>query len=123
MIGIGIKRDGSTKTWDKELKKSATTFHNHSGISYNINEMAAQIIKRGLETYKSFIDNSYTKQLPKYWDLYDCLKGKRITGYQGSTPTIGKAMGINEYGHFRLLLDNGTMKILSAGEVSLSKPF
>lgn len=122
VLGVGINISGNPETWPEELQQKATSLEAACKCSFNINEMVAYILSIMLNAYNQFINNTWRIAFEKNWPHYDILYNKEVNGFHGRMPVEGIAKGITEEGSLRLLLKNGKIELLDAGELSLSEP-
>ena len=113
IFGIGININSNPTNWPTHLQQTATSLASHAFQPLNINAASAQFMQCILHAYKKFISNSYKNRLQDLWKQYDSLYQKNLNAYQGSTTLSGKALGIDDSGALKLLLNDGTTKILN----------
>lgn len=122
IFGIGLNINGNPETWPKELQSIATSMTYEMGKSFNINQIAAAIIKTIFHAYHEFSENTFLDKFNTFWKKYDSLYDQFITGYHGTLLIKGTAKGISEAGKLKLLQEGGTLRLMEVGEVSLSQP-
>lgn len=123
IFGVGINVNGPLSRFPKELQGKATTLEVESGQFFPLNHFAASFIKCGHDAYQAFVKTPNPVDLFDLWDEYDFLRGKKITAKTYSDSFTGTASGIDENGHLLLDLGGGSIKKLSAADVSLSSTY
>ena len=114
-IGIGINVRSAGSSFDSELKKTATSIEDETGVILNRNVLCAEVLNR-LEYYlgkisdRSFLDAYREREL---------LTGNEITATVGSEKLTGTALGIDDNANLIVKLRDGGIKYLSSGEASL----
>lgn len=121
IFGLGLNGNTQTKSWPADLGDRATCLQQASGNPIDLNHLAASLIARVLSAYERFIEGDHTQTFTRLWEAQDALRGRRIEVLQGKTRLSGIASGIDDDGSLRLALDDGSIRCLRAGEVTLAK--
>jgi len=123
IFGVGININGPLARFPKELQDKATTLEVESGHPFPINHFAARFIQCGYHAYQAFVENPNPPELFDLWNEYDFLRGKSVTATTRTDAFSGTVSGIDENGHLLLDLGDGSVKKLSAADVSLSSSY
>lgn len=117
ILGIGINFNRPKDNFPSELKAIATSIYNNNCNYINRNVLCAEII------------NSILDMIPKIKN-YDFISGykkrsiilnKEITYTTAGISSKGKAIDINKDGSLVVRHDDGSIKILNSGEVSIRR--
>ncbi|MBO4493275.1 MAG: biotin--[acetyl-CoA-carboxylase] ligase [Ruminococcus sp.] len=116
-IGIGINVHSVGSLFDAELKKTATSIEDETGIRLDRNRLCACILNR-LEIYLGKIsDRSFLREYRER----ELLTGNMITAVVGTEKLIGEALGIDDNANLIIRLPYGEIKYLSSGEANLCR--
>ena len=116
-IGIGINVHSIGDLFDAELKKTATSIEDETGIRLDRNRLCAGILNR-LEIYLGKIsDRSFLREYRER----ELLTGNMITAVVGTEKLIGEALGIDDNANLIIRLPYGEIKYLSSGEANLCR--
>ncbi|MBP5433978.1 biotin--[acetyl-CoA-carboxylase] ligase [Ruminococcus sp.] len=116
-IGIGINVQSIGSLFDAELKKTATSIEDETGIRLDRNKLCACILNR-LEIYLGKIsDRSFLREYRER----ELLTGNMITAVVGTEKLIGEALGIDDNANLIIRLPYGEIKYLSSGEANLCR--
>ncbi len=113
VIGIGI--NCAKQTFPTELKDIATSLENECGVAVNVNRLAVEIIKKVLQGINNVGDSSIIKECRKR----SVLLGKTVTVLGGDKSFEATATQIDDDGGLVVKLDDGKIKTLKSGEVSV----
>ncbi|MDR1522214.1 MAG: biotin--[acetyl-CoA-carboxylase] ligase [Streptococcaceae bacterium] len=111
IIGIGFNFSIQREEFPKELRKKATSLFAESPPFISRNELIAEIWKQ----FYQLIDTNFIKIYRKY----SFVLGKQVSFLEKNTIHQGIAKQITDTGELEILLDDGNIKILNAGEISL----
>lgn len=115
VIGMGINFSIKQEEFPEEIQEKATSLFSHHQPTLTRNELIAAIWNRFYAILKQK-DTAYLD----YYRKKSFVLGKQVTFTQSGTHYQGTAETINEQGELIVRLKDGTQKILSSGEISLS---
>ena len=117
VIGIGINVRSITDSFDEELKKTATSIEDETGVKVNRNKLCAELLNR-LEVYLGKIeDRSF---LVRYRER-ELLTGNMISAQVGGDILVGTALGIDDNANLVVELASGEIRSLNSGEANLCR--
>ena len=116
-IGIGINVHSIGELFDEELRKTASSIEDETGVRLDRNRLCADILNR-LEVYLGKIsDRSFLRSYRER----ELLTGNMITAVVGNENLIGEALGIDDNANLIIRLPYGEIKYLSSGEANLCR--
>lgn len=116
-IGIGINVRSIADSFDEELKKTATSIEDETGIAVNRNKLCAELLNR-LEIYLGKIeDRSFLLQYRER----EMLTGNIISAHVGEDTIVGEALGIDDNANLVVQLPSGEIRNLNSGEANLCR--
>lgn len=117
VIGIGINVRSIADSFDEELKKTATSIEDETGVKVNRNKLCAELLNR-LEVYLGKIeDRSF---LVRYRER-ELLTGNMISAQVGGNILVGTALGIDDNANLVVELASGEIRSLNSGEANLCR--
>ncbi len=110
VIGIGINL--STEDFPRELKGTAASL----GVGCEDRlKLAEEIAEKILELSENVSDPG----IMSYYRDNSIVLGRRIAFFENGKTICGRAVDIDDFGRLAVLLDDGSTKKLSSGEISL----
>ena len=119
IFGIGINVNSQCDKWPTDMAAVATSLATIGGKPLKINQVAASLVEVVNKAYDNYVSGAYLSEIYALWDRYDVLRGMTVKGSKGHDEILGTASGIDEHGNLRILLANGEIRNVQAGEVSL----
>ncbi len=117
VIGIGINVRKVGDSFDSDLKKTATSIEDETGLVINRNRLCAELLNK-LEIYLGRIeDRSF---LIRYRER-EMLTGNIITANVGTETIVGEALGIGDNANLIVRMPSGEIRELSSGEANLCR--
>lgn len=117
-IGLNVNLDAETLSANADFR--ATSLRAElGGKPLDVNRVCARLLHSIETAYNAFIAGTHSRMLAECWNDFDCLYGKRVVAVYGEEKISGIACGIDAGGNLRLREENGTLRIFSAGDVSL----
>lgn len=116
VIGIGLNVSTHSTDFPEELSMMAGSI-NPKNISRNI------IVTRMINEVVAVYNEKDEKSLMEEYRERCFLIGREITYYRNGVPIVGKAVDINNQGNLVIEKENGTIEVLSSGEVTLNGNF
>jgi len=114
ILGIGINISTKTEDFPKEIKEYASSIYPDGNPHITRNRLAAEIINRILLS-----DTPAETELLERYKKRLFMLGANITVIQGRERYTAKALDINEHGHLIVQEQNGEIKTLSSGEITV----
>lgn len=117
VIGIGINVRSAEGSFSRELRISATSIEDETGLKIDRNRLCAEVIN-SLETYLSEMENhNYIRE----YRNRELLTGNTITANVNGSTIIAFAEGIDDNANLIIKLPDGTIKHLNSGEANLCR--
>jgi BirA family biotin operon repressor/biotin-[acetyl-CoA-carboxylase] ligase len=116
IIGMGINFSLSQNEFPKELQEKATSLFASSSPTCTRNELIAAIWNQFYQIVGQLPSEDFLDEYRQKSFVLD----KKVYFTQAGTEYEGTAIAINERGELIVKLSNGTEKILSSGEISLT---
>ncbi|MDE5835151.1 MAG: biotin--[acetyl-CoA-carboxylase] ligase, partial [Ruminococcus sp.] len=117
VIGIGINVRSAEGSFSRELRVSATSVEDETGLRINRNRLCAEVLN-SLEKYLSGIESrNYIRE----YRNREILTGNTITANVDGSTVIAFAEGIDDNANLVIKLPDGTIRHLSSGEANLCR--
>ena len=116
-LGIGINVN-MQKDLLEAIDQPATSLAQLSGQTWTLEQILEPVLKQFIEDLETLESHGFEPFRPTYEDLL-AFKGESITCHDGLKTIKGICHSINVDGRLNLLLPDGNMKTLSAGELKL----
>lgn len=117
VIGIGINVRSAEGSFSRDLRVSATSVEDETGLQIDRNRLCAEVLN-SLERYLSGIESrNYIRE----YRNREILTGNTITANIGGNTIIAFAEGIDDNANLIIKLPDGNIKHLSSGEASLCR--
>ena len=117
VVGIGINIRSSEGNFSRELRASATSVEEETGLRIDRNRLCAEVLN-SLEKYISGIESrSYIRE----YRSREILTGNTITANVNGNTIIAFAEGIDDNANLIIKLPDGTIRHLSSGEANLCR--
>ncbi|MCM1505663.1 MAG: biotin--[acetyl-CoA-carboxylase] ligase [Ruminococcus flavefaciens] len=117
VIGIGINVRSAEGSFSRELRVSATSIEDETGLKINRNRLCAEVLN-SLEKYLSEIG---TRNYIREYRNREILTGNTITANVNGSTVIAFAEGIDENANLIIKLPDGNIRHLSSGEANLCR--
>lgn len=117
VVGIGINVHSVGDSFDEELKNTASSIEDETGMKINRNKLCAEILIRLEES----ILNLKSKKFLKSYRSRELLTGNMITANIGPSKVKGLAVGVDDNCNLIIRLSNGQEKHLASGEANLCR--
>ena len=111
-VAVGVGVNLSTEDFPEELVGIADSLRPDRDIKY---ELAAEIFG-GL--YRAYLYGD-KREMIEYYKERSFVLGKRVVFCENGVSACGVACDVDELGRLSIRLDDGNMKLLSSGEISL----
>ncbi len=118
VIGVGLNLNLDPASHE-ELRETATSIRHETGTSFT-DVQAAEAVFAGLAGELS--DPPPAADTLQRWKQHLDTLGKRVTVYQREGPVTGMAEDVGPTGNLLLRSDDGVLRELAEGDVSLSGP-
>ena len=117
VVGIGINIRSSEGNFSRDLRVTATSIEEETGLRIDRNRLCAEVLN-SLEKYISCIpDRSYIRD----YRSREILTGNTITANVNGSTVIAFAEGIDDNANLIIKLPDGTIRHLSSGEANLCR--
>ncbi|MEI5993884.1 biotin--[acetyl-CoA-carboxylase] ligase [Candidatus Enterococcus mansonii] len=117
IIGMGINFSLKQREFPEELQEKATSLFQENSPTITRNDLIAEIWNQ----FYSILDQLPDRTFLEEYRQKSFVLGKTVSFTQAGVDYKGIATTISEHGELVVKLDEGIEKVLSSGEISLSK--
>ena len=121
ILGLGLNINSTSKSFPDEIKSIATSLRAETNQTYDMNALSIEVIQATVRAYNKCIEAKDEASLPKAWDTFDYLKDKPVSLTENGQKISGLALGINSYGALQVEKNNGTIRSIHSGDVTLKQ--
>ena len=120
IFGLGLNLAGDFSEAPTDLRTRAISLQASCDAPLDLNAAAADVIAGLLSAAERFFSEDVGSELTSHWPAVDALAGQPVVATDGQRRQAGVAEGIDASGCLRLRLPDGTVSLLTGGEVTLS---
>jgi len=119
VIGVGINANINVKEeFPEELKTVATSIENELGRKVRLEELLKLLLEKLDILYEQFLEEGFLQVL-KRWKEYASFLGKEVEVMDEVKRLHGLALDVDDEGALVIKLEDGTVKRVFVGDVSL----
>jgi BirA family biotin operon repressor/biotin-[acetyl-CoA-carboxylase] ligase len=119
VIGVGINVNVNVKKeFPEELKTVATSLENELGRKVRLEELLKLLLEKLDSLYEKFLEEGFLQVL-KRWKEYAGFLGKEVEVIDEVKRLHGLALDVDDEGSLVIKLEDGTVKRIFVGDVSL----
>ena len=115
IVGIGINFSTPKNSYPDEIKEIATSLYENKPNDITRNQLVAEIINQVLASFK----NLQSKEFIEDYKEKSIVIGRDIYILSNNSKTKAKAIDIDEQGGLIVLTEDGIVKTLNSGEISI----
>jgi len=119
VLGIGIDVNMEMGELPPEVRSLTTTLAAEAGAKINRTALLQQILRDLDRWYQKFLDND--AEVLEEWKKLNTTVGNRITVSGAREALEGLAQGVDRDGRLVVRLDDGTIRTVAAGDVTIVK--
>jgi BirA family biotin operon repressor/biotin-[acetyl-CoA-carboxylase] ligase len=119
VLGIGVDVNMELETLPPEVRVLATTLAAASGKTIDRTALLRQLLRDLDRWYRIFLSNG--QEVLREWKSLNLTIGNRVAVSGAGETLEGLARGIDEEGRLVVRLDDGTIRTVAAGDVSILK--
>ena len=119
VIGIGVDVNMELGTLPPDIRPLVTTLSAEVGIKINRTALLREILRELDRWYQAFLKNS--ADVLEEWEKLNMTIGNPIAVSGAGEMLAGLAQGIDNEGRLVVKLDNGTVRTVAAGDVTILK--
>ncbi len=119
VIGIGINVNLDKEDFSEELHSTATSIKIEKGINVSRKNLVKGILNNFETYYKEFLKNGSISQFISEYREKSAVIGKEVNIISSKAQLKGKVLDISEEGQLLIQLEDGTIKEIISGEVSV----
>lgn len=116
-IGVGINMN--QKEFPQELQDKATSLALEMGCEVVRKEITARVVERFEENYELFLENQDLRLLKKEYESLLLNRDRQVRILEKEKESVGIARGITPSGELLVEEENGTVRQVLSGEVSV----
>jgi BirA family biotin operon repressor/biotin-[acetyl-CoA-carboxylase] ligase len=119
VVGVGVNVNFDVeKVFPEQLRKVATSLENELGRKVRVEELFRSVLERLEDFYEIFTRDGFNPIL-KEWKNYADFLGHQVEVTSPTEKSIGSALDVDHDGALVLKLENGTIKRVFVGDISL----
>ncbi|MGI6355378.1 MAG: biotin--[acetyl-CoA-carboxylase] ligase [Lentisphaerae bacterium] len=119
VVGFGVNVNVDAAIWPPELRPTAVSLRSATGQIVNRAQLLAAILNHFEPLYQEWLATGNLTTIRSEWQQASALEGKTVTVTQFEQNITGKAQGITPEGALILQLQDGTEKIIHAGDAHI----
>ena len=119
-IGINVNMLEDALENNSHISQPWTSMQQILGVPVDRNQLCADVINELLVCLQRFCEQGFSV-FRQEWLEMDSLMNQTVTISNVSTTLSGKVLGVDEYGHLQLRLQDGTVKTFSSGDTTIVK--
>ena len=119
VLGIGVDVNMDLGQFPTDIQSLTTTLAKESGTAINRTALLQQVLRDLEHWYRKFLAND--AEILEEWTKMNVTVGNRVAVGGASEILEGLAQGIDHEGRLLLRLDNGTIRTVAAGDVTILK--
>lgn len=121
VFGLGLNINGLPGDLPEEVRGIATSLRHVTGRIEHLSMLAPEIARIILDGYQEYINGGAHRDLARRWPEFDVLYDQNLSFEENGQHATGIGKGIDSDGSLRVLLSDGRVKSLNAGEVTLQR--
>lgn len=119
IVGVGVNANFDVaKVFPEELRKVATSLENELGRKVKLEELFKALLERLENIYGLFLEKGFDPVLKK-WKTYADFLGCQVEVASGTEKWFGLALDVENDGALIMRLEDGTVKRVFVGDVTL----
>lgn len=119
IVGIGINVNLDKEEFSEELHSTATSIKIEKGITVSRKELVKSVLNNFEVYYKAFLQTGSISQFISEYKEKSAVIGKDVNIISSASKFKGKVLDISEEGQLLVELEDGTVKEIISGEVSI----
>jgi BirA family biotin operon repressor/biotin-[acetyl-CoA-carboxylase] ligase len=118
-LGIGVDVNMELQELPPDVRMNATTLANETGAKIDRKLLLQQLLRDLEHWYLIFLSNEV--DVLKEWELLNMTINNRVAVSGSGQVFEGLAQGIDSEGRLKVALEDGTIRIVAAGDVTILK--
>jgi BirA family biotin operon repressor/biotin-[acetyl-CoA-carboxylase] ligase len=118
VLGVGVNANFDAKALPEELWKDATSLKTELGRNINLERLFRTLLENLESTYLQSVKKGFSSLL-REWKTFATFLGTQVKVTYVNEEWIGVALDVNADGSLRLGLQDGTLKDIFVGDVSV----
>jgi BirA family biotin operon repressor/biotin-[acetyl-CoA-carboxylase] ligase len=119
VLGIGVDVNMEPGILPSDIRATTTTLASETGQTINRTSLLREILRELDSRYQVFLKNP--RDVLKEWEKFNMTIGSRVTVSGAGETLHGLARGIDGEGRLVIRLDDGTVRTVAAGDVTIIK--
>ncbi|MFX1521484.1 MAG: biotin--[acetyl-CoA-carboxylase] ligase [Promethearchaeota archaeon] len=120
VMGIGINANFDRNSLPEDIQQTATTLKSELNSTISRNEFISHLLNEFEQSYLLFLEKGFPPILEE-WKKLSCILGEDVLVYMDDKIIDGTAIDVDQSGALMLKLDNGSIKKIFSGDVSIRK--
>jgi BirA family biotin operon repressor/biotin-[acetyl-CoA-carboxylase] ligase len=118
VLGIGINANFEVKVFPEALRESATTLQKELGGKVNLERLLRVLLEKLESTYDLFTSQGFPAVMDE-WKSFACFLGRHVEVMNTNEEFDGLALDVDGDGSLILRLEDGSMRRVLVGDVSV----
>lgn len=119
VLGIGIDVNMPLEDLPADVRALATTLAAEQGVMIDRTHLVRQVMRELDHWYQAFLADA--REVLNEWTTLNVTIGNRVAVSNAGTSLEGQAQAIDEEGRLIISLDDGTTRLVAAGDVTIVK--
>jgi len=121
IAGIGLNTHSAPEDFPPDLRNKATSLRQHikKGVLPDRTRLAAEILNQLEQVYEDYLRNGPDSMLME-WRQRSATLGRMVEVVRGTEKVRALALDIGEDGRLKIQLEDGSIREIFSGEISLS---
>jgi biotin-[acetyl-CoA-carboxylase] ligase BirA-like protein len=120
IVGIGLNVNSTSKVFPESMRKAATSLKDEIGHRVDLAELFRTLVDKLESRYADYLEGGLPPLL-REWKRYATFLDREVEVVNQNEKWHGKALDIDHDGTLILKLDNGEIKHIIVGDLSLRK--
>jgi len=118
VMGVGVNANFTENVFPEELRNVASSLENELGHQVRLEDLFGRLLERLENAYELYLERGFTPILER-WKEYAGFLGRKVEVADQNQKMSGLALDVDRDGALAVKLENGTIRRVLVGDVSL----
>jgi len=118
VMGVGVNANFTENVFPEELRNVASSLENELGHKVRLEDLFGRLLERLENAYELYLERGFTPILER-WKEYAGFLGRKVEVADQNQKMSGLALDVDQDGALAVKLENGTIRRVLVGDVSL----
>lgn len=118
VMGVGVNANFTENVFPEELRNVASSLENELGHQVRLEDLFGRLLERLENAYELYLERGFTPILER-WKEYAGFLGRKVEVADQNQKMSGLALDVDQDGALAVKLENGTIRRVLVGDVSL----